>query len=112
VAEICGCSIEVRRIFNVIPACGKSLSQKCNGKVGSTEERPVTKFSLKGSDGAFGSVASMAMMWHQLVSDIVDGKEILQGDGCLVAESLELWFETLDRELLMDGVICFDPLRG
>jgi hypothetical protein len=60
---------------------------------------------LESSDGAFGSVVSMAMRWHQLVSDIIDGKEILQGGGCVIVESLEIWFETLDRELLMDGVI-------
>jgi hypothetical protein len=70
------------------------------------------KVFLESSDGAFGSVASMAIKWHQLVSDIIDGKEILQGGRCLVVESLELWFETLDRELLMDGVILFDPFRG
>jgi hypothetical protein len=35
----------------------------------------------------------MSVGRHQLVSDI------------LVVESLEFWLETLDRELLMDGVI-------
>jgi hypothetical protein len=63
------------------------------------------KVFLESSDGAFGSVASMATRWHQLVSDIIDGKEILQSGGCFVVESLELWFETLDSELFMDGVI-------
>jgi hypothetical protein len=43
---------------------------------------------------------------------IIDGEEILQGGGCLVVESLEIWIETLDCELLMDAVICFDPFRG
>jgi hypothetical protein len=51
----------------------------------------------------------MAVMWHQLVSDIVDGEEILQSGRGLVVESLELRFETLDCELLMNAVICFDP---
>jgi hypothetical protein len=46
-----------------------------------------------------------------LISDIIDGGEILRG-RCLVFESLELWFETLDCELLMDAVICFDPFLG
>jgi hypothetical protein len=73
---------------------------------------PGHKVILESSDGAFDSVESMAMRWYQLVSDIIDGKEILQGGGFLVVESLELWFETIDRELLMDGVICFDPFRG
>jgi hypothetical protein len=54
----------------------------------------------------------MTVMWHQLVSDIIDGEEILQGGRCLVVESLELWFETPDCELLMNAVICFDPFRG
>jgi hypothetical protein len=35
------------------------------------------KVFLESSDGAFGSVASMAVGWHQLVSDIIDGEEIL-----------------------------------
>jgi hypothetical protein len=30
----------------VISACGKSMSNKCNVKVGSTEESPATKCSL------------------------------------------------------------------
>jgi hypothetical protein len=30
---------------------------------------------LESSVGAFDSVASMAMRWYQLVSDIIDGKE-------------------------------------
>jgi hypothetical protein len=47
-----------------------------------------------------------------LVSDIIDGEEILQSCGCLVVESLEFWFETLDSELLKNGVICFDPFRS
>jgi hypothetical protein len=47
--------------------------------------------------------------WYQLVSDIIDGAEILQSGGCLVVESLEFCLETLDSELLMDGVVCFDP---
>jgi hypothetical protein len=38
------------------------------------------------------------------------GEETIQIGQCLVVESLELRFETFDRELLMDGVICFDPL--
>jgi hypothetical protein len=54
----------------------------------------------------------MAVRWHQLVSDIIDGEESLQSGGFLVVESLELWLETLDSELLMDGIICFDPFRG
>jgi hypothetical protein len=65
---------------------------------------------FEGSDGAFRGVAAMAMRWHQLVSNIIDGAEILQSGGCLVIESLEFWLETFDSELLMDGIICFDPL--
>jgi hypothetical protein len=47
-----------------------------------------------------------------LVRDIIYGEEIIQCGGCLVVESLEFWLETLDCELLMNGVICFDPFRG
>jgi hypothetical protein len=54
----------------------------------------------------------MTVRWHQLISNIIDGEEILQSGGCLVVESLESWFETLDCELLMNAVICLDPFRG
>jgi hypothetical protein len=67
---------------------------------------------FESSDGAFGGVASMTVRRHQLVSDIVDGEVFLQSGRCLIVESLELWFETLDNELLMYAVICFDTLRG
>jgi hypothetical protein len=67
---------------------------------------------FEGPDVAFRGVASMAVRWHQLISDIIDGEEILQSGRCLVVESLELRFETLDSELLMNGVICFDPFQG
>jgi hypothetical protein len=64
---------------------------------------------FEGPDGAFRGVAAMTVRWHQLVSNIIDGEEILQSDRCLVFESLEFWLETLDSELLMNGVICLDP---
>jgi hypothetical protein len=54
----------------------------------------------------------MTLRWYQLVSDIIADEEIIYSGGCLVVESLELWLETLDCELLMNGVICFDPFRG
>jgi hypothetical protein len=54
----------------------------------------------------------MTVRRHQLISDIIDGEEILRNGRCLVVKSLELWFETFDCELLMDAVICFDPIRG
>jgi hypothetical protein len=65
---------------------------------------------FEGPDEAFRGVAAMAVRWHQLVSNIIDGEEILQSGGCLVVERLEFWPETLDSELLMDGIICFDSL--
>jgi hypothetical protein len=67
---------------------------------------------FEGPDGAFSGVAAMVVRWYQLVSDIIDGEEILQSGGCLVVKSLEFWLETLDSELLMNGVICFYPFRG
>jgi hypothetical protein len=54
----------------------------------------------------------MAVRWHQLVSDIIDGEESLQSGECFVVESLELWLEALDSELLIDGIICSDPFLG
>jgi hypothetical protein len=65
---------------------------------------------FEGPDGAFRGVAAMAVRWYQLVRDIIDGEEIFQSGGCLVVESLEFWLETLDSELLMNGIICFYPL--
>jgi hypothetical protein len=67
---------------------------------------------FEGPDGALRGVAAMAARRRQLVIDIIDGEEILQSGGCLVVESLELLLETLDSELLMDGIICFDHFRG
>jgi hypothetical protein len=67
---------------------------------------------FEGPDGAFRGVAAMAVRRHQLVIDIIDSEKNLQSGGCLVIESLEFWLETLDSELLMDGIICFDPFRG
>jgi hypothetical protein len=53
----------------------------------------------------------MTVRRNQLIRDIFGGEEILQSGRCLVVESLELWFETFDCELLVDAVICFDPFR-
>jgi hypothetical protein len=65
---------------------------------------------LECPDGAFRSVASMAVRRNQLIIDILCGEEILQSGRRLVVESLELWFETFDRELFMDAAVCVDPL--
>jgi hypothetical protein len=54
----------------------------------------------------------MTVRRHQLISNIIDGEVILQSGRCLVVESLELWFETLDCELLMNAVILVYPFRG
>jgi hypothetical protein len=54
----------------------------------------------------------MTVRRNQLIIDIIGGEQILQSGLCLVVESLELWFETLDCELLVDAVICFGPFLG
>jgi hypothetical protein len=54
----------------------------------------------------------MTVRRNQLICDVIDGEEVLQSGQCLVVESLELWFETFDCELLMNAVIFFDPSRG
>jgi hypothetical protein len=54
----------------------------------------------------------MTVRRHQLISDVIDGEEIPQSGRCLVVESLELWFESFDCDILMNAVICFDPFRG
>jgi hypothetical protein len=63
-------------------------------------------------DGAFRGVAVMAVRRHQLVIYIIGSENILQSGNCLVVESLEFWFEAIDSEFLMDGIICFDPFLG
>jgi hypothetical protein len=65
---------------------------------------------FESSDGTFSGVAAMAVRRHQLVIDIIGGEKILQSGRRLVVESLELWFESLDSEFLMYGIICFDTL--
>jgi hypothetical protein len=67
---------------------------------------------FEGPDGALRGVAAMAVRRHQLVIDMIDCEEILQSGRCLVVESLEFWLETLDIELLMNGIVCFDPFLG
>jgi hypothetical protein len=54
----------------------------------------------------------MTVRRHQLIFDVIEGEEILQSGRCLFVESLELWFETFDCEILMDAVICFDLFQG
>jgi hypothetical protein len=67
------------------------------------------KVLFESSDGAFSGIAAMAVRRHQLVLHITGGEKILQSGRCLVVESLEFWFKTLDSELLMDGIIGLDP---
>jgi hypothetical protein len=62
------------------------------------------------SDGAFSGVAEMAVRRHQLVIYIIGGEKNIQSGPCLVVESLEFWFETLDSDFLMDGIIGIDPI--
>jgi hypothetical protein len=69
---------------------------------------PRNKVFFESSDGAFRGVAAMAVRRHQLVLYIIGGKKNVQSGRCLVVESLEFWFEALDSEFLMDGIICFD----
>jgi hypothetical protein len=67
---------------------------------------------FESSDGALSGVAEMAVGRHQLVFHIIGGEQKNQSGRCLVVESLEFWFETLDSEFLMDGIIGLDPFRG
>jgi hypothetical protein len=60
-------------------------------------------------DGAFRGVVAMAVRRHQLAIYIIGSEKILQSGRCFVVESLEFWFEALDSDFLMDGIICFDP---
>jgi hypothetical protein len=58
------------------------LWQECVPQVqwegGVNRGEPGHKVFLESTDGAFRGVASMAVRWHQLVSDIIDGEEALQ----------------------------------
>jgi hypothetical protein len=62
------------------------------------------------SDGAFSGIAAVAVGRHQLILHVIGGEENLQISGCLclVVESLEFNFETLDRAFLMDVIIGLD----
>jgi hypothetical protein len=51
---------------------------------------------FESSDGSISGIAAMTVGQHQLV--------------LLGVNSLEFWFETLGRELLMDVIIGLDPL--
>jgi hypothetical protein len=63
-------------------------------------------------DGVLSGIAAMAVRRHQLVLHIIGGEKILQSGRCLVVESLDFWFETLDSEFLMDGIIGIAPFSG
>jgi hypothetical protein len=52
---------------------------------------------------------SIAMRRHKLVVHIIGGEKVLQSGRCLLVKSLEFWFETLDSEFLMDGIIVLYP---
>jgi hypothetical protein len=101
-------SKKIQRDFRL---CQESVPQ-VQWEGGVNRGEPGHKVFLESPDGAFRGVSAMTVRWHQLVSDIIDGEEILQGGGCLVVKSFELWLETLDCELSMNGVICFDLFRG
>jgi hypothetical protein len=64
---------------------------------------------FESSYGALSGIAAMAVGRHQLVLHVIGGEKMLQSGECLVVESLEFWFETLDREFLMDVIIGLDP---
>jgi hypothetical protein len=70
---------------------------------------PCHKVFFESPDGAFRGVAAMAVRRHKLVIYIIGGEKNLQSGRGLIVESLEFWLETFDSELLMDGIICFDP---
>jgi hypothetical protein len=62
-------------------------------------------------DGAFSGIAAVAVGRHQLVIHVIGGEETLQGGRCLIVESLEFRYETLDRDFFMDVIIGINPLR-
>jgi hypothetical protein len=54
----------------------------------------------------------MTVRRDQLIIDVIGGEKNLQSGRFLVVESLKLGFESFDSEVLMYGVILFDPFRG
>jgi hypothetical protein len=58
------------------------------------------------------SAALRRWQWggHQLVLHAIGCEKVLQSGRCLIVESLEFLFETLDREFLMDVIIGLDLL--
>jgi hypothetical protein len=65
---------------------------------------------FKSLDDAFNGTTVVSVMWHQLVLHVIGGEKNLQSGGCLIVESLEFWFKTLDSEFLMDVIIGLEPL--
>jgi hypothetical protein len=68
--------------------------------------------SFESADGAFLCVATVAVRRYQLIIHVIGGEHIIQSGRSLVVESLELWFEDLEGEFLMEGIICLDPFLG
>jgi hypothetical protein len=92
-------------------ASGKSLSHKCNGNTGSTEESPATNCSLKVRIALSGALRRW--QWGgQLIFHVIGSEIFFQSCGCFVVKGLNSGFETFGREFLMDAIIYFDPFRG
>jgi hypothetical protein len=64
---------------------------------------------FESSEGASSSVAAMTVGRHQLILYVIGGEEMLQSGRCLIVERLEIWFETLGSEFLMDMIIRLYP---
>jgi hypothetical protein len=67
---------------------------------------------LNSLDGAFSDIVAVTVGRHQLILNFIGGEKVLQSGRCLIVESLEVWFETLGSEFLMDVIIGLDPFRG
>jgi hypothetical protein len=48
----------------------------------------------------------------KLIFHVIGSEKVFQSGGCFIVKGLKFGFETLGSEILMDVVICFDPLRG
>jgi hypothetical protein len=70
---------------------------------------PCHKVFFESPNGAFSGIETVAVGRYKLVLHVIGGEKVLQSGRCLVVESLEFWFEALDREFLMDGIIGVDP---
>jgi len=68
--------------------------------------KPSYEMIFKCVDGAFGNIATMDVLQHQLKINIHCCKEVLEGSGCFVVQVLKAWSKSSPTE------VCMEHLEG